>query len=185
MALWERAVNYFMRNLFFLISIILLGVLSRLLPHPANFTPIGAIALFSGFYFKNKNYALLPLITMALSDLVISGYYGVVMFYVYGSFLLAFFIGRFFLQSSSPYNRILISSLSTSLLFFIVTNFAVWFHGTMYSKDLTGLLASYFAAIPFFRNTLLGDLFYSFTFFSALRFSLTFLKTQKIPSKGA
>ena len=90
MALRKRAINYFMKNLFFLISIILLGVFSRLLPHPANFTPIGAIALFSGFYFKNKNYALLPLITMALSDLVISGYYGVVMFYVYGSFLLAF-----------------------------------------------------------------------------------------------
>ena len=76
------------KQLFFLTSIVLLGVFSRLLPHPANFTPIGAIALFTGFYFKNKNYALLPFVIMALSDLVISGYYGVVMFYVYGSFLL-------------------------------------------------------------------------------------------------
>ena len=185
MALWKRAVNYFMRNLSFLISIILLGVLSRLLPHPANFTPIGAIALFSGFYFKNKNYALLPLITMALSDLLISGYYGIVMFYVYGSFLLTFLLGRLFLQSSSSYNRILISSLSGSLLFFAVTNFAVAFHGTMYTKVLTGLLTSYWAALPFFRNTLLGDIFYNFTFFSSLKFATTLLKTQKIPSKGA
>lgn len=165
-----------MKQLFFLTSIVLLGIFSRLLPHPANFTPIGAIALFSGFYFKNKNYALLPLITLALSDLVISGYYGPVMFYVYGSFLLTFFIGRFLLRSNSSSNRILISSLSTSLLFFIITNFAVWFHGTMYSKDLTGLMTCYFAAIPFFRNTLLGDLFYNLTFFTAHYFSTIWRK---------
>lgn len=174
-----------MKQLFFLTSIILLGIFSRLLPHPANFTPIGAIALFSGFYFKNKNYALLPFITMAVSDLLISGYYGPVMFYVYGSFLLTFFIGRFFLRSNLSHNRLLAGSLSGSALFFIITNFAVWFHGTMYSKDLTGLITCYFAAIPFFRNTLLGDLFYNFTFFAALKFAPAFLKTQKIPSKGA
>lgn len=173
-----------MKQFLFLNSIILLGVLSRLLPHPANFTPIGAIALFSGFFFKNKNYAFLPLITLAFSDLVISGYYGPVMFYVYGSFLLVFFIGQFFLRLSSSPNRILISSLLTSLLFFIITNFAVWFHGTIYSKDLAGLITCYFAALPFFRNTLLGDLFYNFTFFAALKFAPVLLRTQKSPFKG-
>ncbi len=160
-----------MRQIFFLTAILILGVASRLLPHPANFTPLGAIALFSGYHFKNRNYALLPLIALAASDLFISGYYGAVMFYVYGSFFLTFLLGRFFVRQE----RLLVSGVAaatvSAILFFLITNFAVWLHGTLYARDLSGLLSSYIAALPFFRNSLLGDLTYSFTFLTALKLS--------------
>lgn len=170
-----------MSQTLFLISIISLGVASRILPHPANFTPIGAIALFSGFYFRNRNFALVPLLSMAVSDLLISGYYGPVMFYVYGSFLAIFLLGRLSLRTRSPSSHLFAASLAGSLFFFVVTNFAVWLHGSMYAKDLNGLLAGYLAALPFFRHTLLSDLFYNLTFFSALKLPAVFA-AQKNPS---
>jgi len=154
-------------KIFFLTTMILVGVASRVLPHLPNFTPLGAMALFSGFYFKNKNYALLPLIVLALSDLIISGYYGPVMFYVYGGFLLTFIIGRAVSTHQSPFPKIFISSLTAAVLFFVITNFAVWLHTNLYTKDLPGLIASYIAAIPFFRSSLLGDLTFTTVFFGA------------------
>lgn len=144
---------------------------SRLLPHPANFTPLGAISLFSGYHFKNRNYALLPLITLAVSDLFISGYYGVIMFYVYGGFFLTFLLGRFFVHQKRLLASGTAAAIVSAVLFFLITNFAVWFHGTLYPKDLSGLLSSYIAALPFFRNSLLGDLTYNFTFLMAHKFS--------------
>lgn len=144
-------------------AFIILGALSRLVPHPANFAPIAALALFGGVYLRRRDAIIVPLLTMLVSDLFISGYYGPTMFYVYGSFILIGIIGLWLRTHKSPVT-ILASSLFASSLFFTVTNFGVW-TGNWYPHNLTGLVACYTAAIPFFRNTILGDLFYTGLFF--------------------
>ena len=130
----------------------LIAILFRLFPHLPNFTPVTAIALFGGLYFSNQKMAyLVPLFIMALSD-VFLGFHAISLF-VYAAFLLISFIGT---QTKKPsVHTILLGSLS----FFIVTNFGVWLIG--YPKTWTGLIECYTLALPFFRNSLLGDFFYS------------------------
>lgn len=146
---------------FFVVS----GVLSRLTPHPPNFTPLGAISIFSGSYFKNINAGLLPLVILGLSDLLISGSYGPVMFYVYGSFWLTFLLSYWFRRRLKDFRILILLTVSTSTLFYVVTNFGVWLHAGLYPRTFPGLILCYVAALPFFRNTILGDLFYVTTFY--------------------
>ena len=131
----------------------LIAVLFRLLPHLPNFTPVTAIALFGGLYFTNKSLAYLaPLFIMVLSDLFL-GFHSISIV-VYVAFLFVSFIGT---QTKKPsVFAILLSSIS----FFIITNFGVWLMGG-YPKTWTGFVECYTLAIPFFRNSLLGDFFYS------------------------
>ena len=144
--------TYFTKKQIVIIAFMLLAVLFRLLPHLPNFTPITAIALFGGLYFSNKSMAyLVPLFIMVLSDLFLG--FHTISIVVYAAFLLVSFIGT---RTKKPsVFTILLSSIS----FFIITNFGVWLIG--YPKTWTGLVECYTLAIPFFRNSLLGDLFYS------------------------
>jgi hypothetical protein len=134
------------------ILFMLIAVIFRLFPHLPNFTPITAIALFGGLYFTNKKMAyLVPLFIMALSDVFLG--FHLISLFVYTAFLLVSFIGT---KTKKPsVYTILLGSLS----FFIVTNFGVWLIG--YPKTWTGLIECYTLALPFFRNSLLGDFFYS------------------------
>ncbi len=143
--------------------LIVLAVVSRLLPHPPNVAPIAAVGLFSGVYVRNKFSFIVPIVSMLISDVFI-GFYGPVMIAVYGSFALSVLIGRF-LQNSPSRLKIIIGALLSSSIFFFITNLAVWYFGTMYTKDVSGLMTCFVAAVPFFRNTLLGDLFYTSTLF--------------------
>jgi hypothetical protein len=138
---------------YIIIGFVLMAVLVRLLPHPPNFTPITALALFGATTFKNKYLGLsLPLIAMILSDIYL-GFYGITL-WVYGSFLLISLLGRY-------WKKIKISNvLISSLIFFIITNFGVWLGG--YPKTVEGFLLCYTMAIPFFINSILGDLFFSY-----------------------
>lgn len=147
-------------------AFILIGATARVIPHPPNFTPIGALALFGGVYLERKQALILPMLAMVFSDLVIGFDSLPVRISVYGSFLIAIFIG-FWLKKHLNLKNLVISSLSASIIFFVITNFTVWVFGTMYTKDLTGLVEAYTLAIPFFRNTVFGDLFYSGFFFGA------------------
>jgi len=143
---------------------IAIGALSRVIPHPANFAPITAMALFGGVYLNKKQALTLPILAMILSDFVI-GFDSLPMrLSVYGSFILAVLIG-FWVKSHKNAKNIIFASLISSILFFVITNFAVWAFGTMYLKSLTGLAECYLMAIPFFRNTILGDLVYTGAFF--------------------
>jgi len=144
--------TYLSKKQLFIIAFMLIAILCRLLPHLPNFTPITAIALFGGLYFSNKTMAyLVPLFIMALSDLFL-GFHSISIV-VYAAFILVSFIGT---QTKKPsVFTILISSIS----FFIITNFGVWLIG--YPKTWTGLVECYTLAIPFFRNSLLGDFFYA------------------------
>ena len=131
----------------------------RLVPHPPNFTPIGAMALFSGAYLANRKLALAaPLAAMLISDAVLGFHSG--MPFVYGSVALIVVIGWLGLKRVSSL-RVVGAALVSSVLFFIVTNFGTWAVSGMYPPTLSGLAACYVAAIPFFQNTVVGDLVYS------------------------
>jgi len=155
--------------------IIGVAVLSRLLPHMPNFTPIGAMALFGGAYLDKRWAILLPLTAMFLSDVFIGFYSPIVMVSVYGSFVLTGLIGFWLRKRRNPRN-VLFAALSSSILFFIVTNFAVWAAGS-YSRGIDGLLTSYTMALPFFRGTIFGDVFYTGVFFGSYEFLLKFTKS--------
>lgn len=145
-------------------AFILIGAIARVIPHPPNFAPIGAIALFGGAYMSKKQALTVPILAMVLSDLIIGFDTPAVRISVYGSFLIAIFIGFWLKKHITPKNLV-IASISSSIAFFFITNFAVWAFGNMYAKTPLGLVEAYTLAIPFFRNTLLGDLFYSGFFF--------------------
>ncbi|PIQ72361.1 hypothetical protein COY13_00315 [Candidatus Roizmanbacteria bacterium CG_4_10_14_0_2_um_filter_36_35] len=148
------------------VSIILLAVVARLVPHPPNFAPIGGLALFSGSHFKKKIALLIPLAAMLISD-VFLGFHNT-MIYVYASFFLAVLIGR--LIKNNRWRSLALASLTSSVLFFLITNFGVWLSYSMYPKTLAGLFQSYLMGLPFFRNTILSDFFYTFSFFYGYQF---------------
>jgi hypothetical protein len=142
-----------------LAGIILAAAASRLIPHPPNFTPVAALALFGGAQYGDKRLAfLVPLAAMFLSDLVLG--LSAITPVVYGSFALIVCLG-FWLRRSPTGARIGIAAVAGAVLFFVVTNFGVWALGSWYPKTWVGLADCYVAAIPFFRNTLVSDLFYS------------------------
>lgn len=163
------------------ITLIVLAIASRLFPHPANFAPIAAISLFSGVYLDKKWAFIIPLIALFVSDLIL-GFYGFEMIFVYGSFLFVVCIGLFIKRHKNVLT-IFFGAFSASILFYLITNFGVWLlPNTMYSKDLSGLLQSYIAAIPFFRNTLFGDVFYTGVFFGGYELIKAFCK-RFLPQK--
>lgn len=146
------------------IVIVLIGVSLRLLPHPPNFAPIAAIALFGGVYFSRKIAFTLPITAMVISDIFIGYYEFKLMAFVYGSFLSCIILG-FWLRKHKKWQTILAGSILSAFIFFFLTNFAVWIFTPWYSKTFSGLIQSYLMALPFFRNTLLGNLFYVSVFF--------------------
>ena len=169
--------------LYFLLVFTAAAVFLRLLPHPANFAAIAALALFTGTYCVkfSKWWLLAPMGAMVVSDIFIGIYDWRIMVAVYGSFLVAGFIG-IILAKHKRAGSVLLSSVVISVLFYLTTNFAVWMFGTLYPLTLEGLLTSYAMALPFFRNTLLGDLFYVSAFFGAYEFAVAILPLPK-PAK--
>ena len=157
--------TFFSKKQIILISFIAIAILFRLVPHLPNVTPIAAAALFSGVYFTNKTYAfVIPLLIMFLSDLFL-GFSGITLF-VYAAFALVSYIG--ISSKKMTLKTILLSSIS----FFIITNFGVWL--LAYPKSLNGLLECYTLAIPFFRNSLIGD----FVFSGILYFGFEFMSKK-------
>ncbi|MBI3695114.1 MAG: hypothetical protein HY238_09800 [Acidobacteria bacterium] len=151
---------------------VLAAIVLRLIPHPWNVTPMAAMFLFSGSTFRSKRDALLaPLLALMLSDyavvhLLYHGQYRWFTPYTWIAFLLVGLIG-FTLRHRITAARVAGASLAGSVVFFAVSNFGVWLMGTMYPKTAAGLAACYVAAIPFFRNTVLGDLFYAALMFGS------------------
>ncbi len=144
---------------------VLVAAILRLAPHAPNFAPIGAMALFGGAYLGKRYAIALPIAAMFLSDLFL-GFDGFSSrMTVYGTFVLIGLLGLW-LQERKSFQNIVLASLAASVLFFVTTNFGVWAFGTIYPRTAEGLAACFVAAIPFFRNTLAGDLFYTGAFFS-------------------
>jgi hypothetical protein len=150
--------NLFYRTLLAL-AIIVLAAALRIAPHPWNFTPVGAMALFSGAVIRDRRLALLfPLLALFAGDIFI-GLYNL-MPIVYASFLINVAIG-FWLRDRRSVGRIAAATLFGAVQFFLVTNFAVWAFGLAYPRNTAGLVACYVAGIPFFWNTLAGDAVYA------------------------
>lgn len=175
-----------------LAALILLAALTRVLPHPPNFSPVTAIALFGGAYFANRSWAVLvPLIGLLLSDLVLASLHGGLyaswfggsaIWLVYGCITLTALMG-FGLRGRVRGASVLGYSLAGSVLFFAVTNFGAFLGDPMYPRTAAGLMAAYTAGIPFFQWTLLGTLAYSailFGGFSLLRTRLPALRAQTV-----
>jgi len=158
------------------VLIILIGVVSRILPHAPNFAPIAAIALFGGAYLDKRYAIILPLIAMLISDYFI-GFHDT-MIYVYASFIVIGILGMW-LSNHRNVKTVIAASLSSSILFFLVTNFGVWAQGA-YARDVSGLWQSYVMGIPFFRNTIAGDLFYTGIFFGSYEFIRAFVLNKKL-----
>ena len=151
------------------ISMIAIAAAARLIPHPANATPVVAMALFSGAVFTRKTWSLLiPLAAMLVSDWALGFHNQMVS--VYGSLVLISFIG-FALSSKQSSKRsaslVAGASIIASSVFFIVTNLTVWLSSEMYPRTLQGLLECYTLALPFFRNGLIADLVFSGVLFGA------------------
>lgn len=162
--------------------IIFVAVTMRLMPHPPNFAPIAAMALFGGVYL-NRGYAIaIPIIALFISDILIGFYSPTVMVSVYGSFALTGLLGLWLRKRKSP-RSVVLAAVGSSVLFFLVTNFAVWLGG-WYPRNLTGLAECYTLALPFFRNTILGDLFYTGVFFGGYELVLKLVKKPAIASQG-
>ena len=141
-------------------SIIVLAVLSRLVPHPPNFAPITGIALFSSKKINNKLFGVfLPIIPLFISDLSIGISFTNI--FVYLSFIMIYFLGS--ISTKIDVKTVFLSSV----IFFILTNLGVWYLG--YPKNIEGLITCFTLAIPFFVNTILGDLFYSFILFRSYK----------------
>lgn len=168
-------------------AMILVAVATRLLYHfnpglvPPNFSPVEAVALFGGAYFADRRLALLlPLVAMALSDLVI-GFHNL-LWLVYACVAASTVLG-FGLRGKVGPARVAVYSVIGSTLFFIVTNFGVWIGSSMYPQTWAGLLECYVAAIPFYKNTLVGTLFYAallFGGFALLRARMPQLRAQTV-----
>lgn len=168
----------------FIASTIIIAAAMRLVPHWPNFTPIAAIALFGGATLNRKWLAfLIPISAMLISDVII-GFHNYVAA-VYISFAITVFMGMNISRSMKAY-KIGLTSVASSLLFFIITNFAVWYGSPFYPQSISGLMECYAAGLPFFNNGslgisflmngLVGDLFYNGILFGAL-----YLASLKFP----
>lgn len=161
------------------LTLIVLGVSMRFLPHPANFAPIAAVGLFSGLYLRKWYAFAVPLAAMVLSDWQI-GFHNLIA-YTWGSFVLVGVIGLLVRRHKNP-TTIVFGTISGSVFFYLITNFGVWLQSGMYARTWQGLLECYTLALPFFRNTVLGDLFYTGTLvgmFEAIAYGMRRLTTQK------
>ena len=175
-----------------LAALILLAALSRLLPHPPNFSPVEAVALFGGAFFASRALALLvPLLAMLVSDLVLgllhgglyAGWFGSAGFWLVYLCIAASVVLGFGLRGRAGAGRVLGYSLAGSVLFFLVTNFGAWLASPLYPSTGAGLMQAYVAGIPFFQWTVLGTIAYAallFGGFGLLRARLPVLRARTV-----
>ena len=158
------------------VAIVVAAAALRIAPHPMNFTPIGAVALFSGAYFTTKRAAIVvPLLSLVAGDIFV-GFHRLIP-YVYASFLVSVALG-FWLRRKKSATRMGGATLAGAIQFFLLSNFALWVSGiSRFSKDTDGLIACYVAGAPLFWNTLAGDAFYA-----ALLFGGMALAEKRFPS---
>ena len=145
-------------NIFIALALIAIAVLLRVLPHPPNFAPVAAVALFGGAVLPRKYGLITPVAAMVVSDLVI-GLHSLVLV-TWGTYALIALAGSYWLKKGSvPLGAFL--AVSSSVFFFLVSNFAVWVEGKLYPHTFAGLGRCFELALPFFRNTFLSDIVYT------------------------
>lgn len=159
---------------------ILAAIILRIIPHIPNFAPIAAMALFGSVYLNKKYGLILPLIALFLSDILIGFYNPWIMASVYGSFIIIGGIGLY-LKKHKGTTNIIVASLFGSVIFFLITNFSVWaIPHSFYPHTLNGLMQSYLMGLPFFKNTVMGDLFYTGAMFGLMEIVIKITNTWEI-----
>lgn len=166
--------KFFTPRMIFVVSAIVIAVVMRLLPHLPNFTPIAAIAIFGGAYINRKALAfILPIVMMFISDLIIG--FHTTMIAVYAGMAIAALFG-IMMRNKVKAGNVVLASLASSVVFFLITNFAAWYTGLMpYTRDFSGIMQAYIAGIPFFNTAVLGDLFYSTVIFGSFAFASKYI----------
>lgn len=166
------------KKVIFIGGLVFLAALSRLLPHPPNFTAVASIGLFAGALLGSRFLKVfIPFIAMFITDLFINNVVyadyqdGFTFFtegfvFIYFPILLIALFGNKLVQKLNIKN-IVVGSVLSSAIFFLISNFGVWVSGTTYPISAEGFIACYTAAIPFFANTLIGTLFFSGVIFGA------------------
>ena len=154
----------------------------RLTPHVPNVAPIGALAIFSGALLPKRIASIFPLVAVIISDLVI-GLHSVI-FFTWGSYILIAILAPHITKKLSAIN-IIFTSLCASLIFFVLSNFGVWLDGRLYPRTFQGLAQCYFNALPFFRNTVFGDLAFTFLFISVYVLSIGAIKHWRNHAKDS
>ena len=143
-------------------------VASRVVPHPPNFTPVLAVAIFAPYFFRELAIAVsVPLVAMVLSDLIIGMHS--YMLWVYGVVAASTLISYILRYTGSHLFRVGALALGSCLIFFLVTNFGVWLGSGFYPKTTEGLIVCYLAALPFFGNTLVSTVAFSGLFYGLMR----------------
>lgn len=157
--------NLLNTKLILVLAIIIVSIITRFLPHPPNFSPIMAIALFGSVYIDDKRLAyIIPILILFFSDIFLGLHPDIPAVYI--SFLIVVALGSI-LRNKISIARLIGVAIISSLIFFLITNFSVWLTSGMYSKDIYGLYECYVMAIPFFRNSLLGDLAFTTILFGS------------------
>lgn len=180
------------KHLPLVIVLIVVAAASRLLPHPPNFVPTGAMVLFGAAALPKRWLAVLvPLMAFYISDLALNnilyaeyfeGFYFGISPYTYGALLLMILLGMGLLRGRSfSWLRIGASALGATLVFFLVTNFGVWAGGFLYPKNVAGLMAAFAAGIPFLLSSLLANLLFTGVFFGIGKAAGVF---GKAPTRG-
>jgi hypothetical protein len=162
--------------------LIVFGVVMRLLPHMSNATPVAAIALFGGAYLSKRLSIALPLAILVISDAIIGFDSFASRLTVYSAFALIGLLG-WTLRKRRSAMTVVGSSLSGSIIFYIATNFAFLYPTNMYAHNWHGIMQSYYAALPFFRGTIIGDLFYTCALFGG--YELVVLLRERMQRRAA
>ena len=162
----------------FVVGLLAIGIFTRFLPHPSNFTAIGAVAIFGGLYLPKKWAVAGPLIAMFVSDIFLGFYSLSIMLTVYACFAISTLIGRY-LKNHKKFLPILAGTTAGSVMFFIFTNLAVFIWSGLYAHTFSGLVNCYYLALPFFKNSLMGDLIYTFVLVGAWEMATFRIKQHK------
>ncbi len=163
--------------------LIALGVVARLVPHPWNFTPIGALGLFAGANCRPRFAWLVPLCSLLVADLILGFYSPITMIFVYLGFLAGPLIGRWIIAPRRSAGRIGSAVLMSSTVFFVVSNFGVWLGG-FYSLTLAGLVECYVLAIPFYGVMVVGDGLYAAILFGGQEMLSPALRRANLPARS-
>lgn len=179
------------KKIYIFSAIILLAAISRFFSPWPNVTPLGAMALLGGSYLANRWIGVvLPLLALWISNLFLNNlvyvgidhefiWFGQSFWMVSFAMVCISFFGSRFLQKRSV-SRVAGGALISSLIFYVITNFGVWAQGLMYPMNIGGLISSYVAGIPFFWNTLAGDLFFTGILYGVIEFSFRKLEQPAI-----
>ena len=155
--------------------LILFGFLMRLIPHAPNMVPVAAIAIFAGAYLNKKIVPWVPLAIMVASDLII-GLHDVVL-YTWGAFILIGFMGMWLKTRRTPGN-VFAMTVFSSLVFFVITNFGVFI--AWYPHTVQGFINCYVMALPFLRNTMIGNILFVFVVFSLYELARKMVRDTKL-----